>query len=398
MMVNLDRRGFLRLTGAAAATSFLAACGSSSLGAAGGGKYGPVKIGLLLPEAGVYKGVGDDQRSGWELFLKQHGGKLGGREIEVVTADEGEEPNTAKANAERLLKRENVHVVCGVVSSASLVAIQQMFTEARVPLISTNASPAQVQGKAYGWRTSYVNDHPSVAVGEHLAKNAGGPVALIVADYAAGHDHIPALEKTFTPAGGVLAGKPILAPFPIGGKSFQPYLQQIEKRNPKAVYCFFAGGDAVKFVKEYQKFGLADKYPLYAPGWLTEGGVLTAQGEAAEGVMTSLNYSVDLDNPANRTFVAEFSKAYGKPPTAFSMQAYDAGLVLDRAIKAAGDELTSETLERELGALGDIDSPRGTWKFGANRSPVQTWYLRKVQRSGDGFANVIVNPLTAVGE
>ncbi|MGH3713654.1 MAG: ABC transporter substrate-binding protein [Micromonosporaceae bacterium] len=398
-MADFDRRGFLRLTGAAAATSMLAtACSGSSLGDDAGDADGPVKIGLLLPEAGVYKALGDDQRMGWDLFLKQNGNKLGGREVKIVTADEGETPETSKASAEKLLKQEKCHVVLGVISSGNLIAIQDMFTEAKVPLISTNASPSKVQGQAYGWRTSFVNDHAGIAIGEHMAKEAGGPVALIVADYAAGHDYAAGMQKSFVPAGGKLAGEPILAPFPIGGKSFQPYLQQIEKRKPKAVYAFFAGADAVKFVKEYDKFGLAKKYKLYAPGFLVEGGVLKAQGASAVGIVNALHYSSALDNDLNRAFVSEFSKANGRPPTCFSVATYDAGQVLDRAIKATGDKFSSEALETELGKLGDIKSPRGTWKFGDHRSPVQQWYLREVKADGDKVGNVVVGELGVLGE
>jgi len=389
----------LRLTGAAAATSVLSACSGSSLGGGDSGDSGgPIKIGLLLPEAGVYKALGDDMRNGWNLFLDQHGGTLGGRKIEVAAADEGEKPETAKASAEKLLKQEQVLVACGVVSSGNLLAIQGMFTEAKVPFISTNASPSQVQGKAYGWRTSFVNDHAGVALGDYVAKKAGGSVSIIVADYAAGHDYLGGFQKTFKPAGGTLAGEPVMVPFPIGGKSFQPYLQQIQKQKPKAVYAFFAGADAVKFVKEYKQFGLAERYPLYAPGFLTEGGVLAAQGEAAQGILNALHYADGLDNPTNRRFVADYTKAYGTAPTCYAVAGYDAGAVLDQAIKAAGDDVSSENLESQFGRLGDVDSPRGTWKFGASRSPVQEWYLREVKQDGDGHANVLVHALGKIEE
>ncbi|MGH3647607.1 MAG: ABC transporter substrate-binding protein [Micromonosporaceae bacterium] len=398
-MAEFDRRGFLRLTGAAAATSVLAsACSGSSLGDDDADKGGPVKIGLLLPQAGVYKALGDDQRYGWDLYLKQHGNKLGGREVKVIAADEADAPETTKANAEKLLKQEKALVVAGVISSGNMVAIQDMFTEAKVPFLSTNASPTQVQGKAYGWRSSFVNDHPAVAIGGYAAKQADGPVALIAADYAAGQDNIKGFQKSFIPGGGKVAGDPILAPFPIGGKSFQPYLQQIEKLKPKAVFAFFAGADAVKFVKEYKKFGLAKKYPLYAPGFLVEGGVLKAQGDAAEGIFNALHYAHTLDNAVNREFVSKFVEAYDRPPTCFSVAAYDAAAVLDRAIKAAGDDLTSESLERELGKLGDIESPRGTWKFGKNRSPVQQFYLREVKKEGDNVTNVVLEELGVLGD
>jgi branched-chain amino acid transport system substrate-binding protein len=400
-MSEFDRRGFLRLTGAAAATSALAsACSGSSLGDGDAAKEGPIKIGLLWPASGVYKVIGDDQRNAWDLFLKQHDGELGGREVKIVTADEGDgqDGKTTKASAEKLIKQEKCLVVLGVVSSTSLLAVQETFTESKIPLISTNASPAPVQGKAYGWRTSFVNNHAGIAIGAHMAKKAGGKVAVIAADYPAGHDYVAGMQKSFEPAGGKLAGDPVMAPFPIGGKSFEPYLQQIEKQKPKAVFAFFAGADAVKFVKEYKKFGLADKYQLYAPGFLTEGGVLGAEGPAADGIQTSLHYSSSLDNAVNRKFVSDFSKAYDRPPTCYAVAAYDAGWVLDKAIKAAGEHLTSETLEDELGKLGEIESPRGNWTFGENRSPIQQWYLREVRKDGDNLANVVIGKLGTLGE
>jgi branched-chain amino acid transport system substrate-binding protein len=401
-MPSYDRRDFMRLTGTAAATSVLAsACSGASLG---GDKKaesrGPVKVGLILPESGVYVKIGADQRNGWNLFLKLNGGKLGGRDVEVITADEGngQDPKTTKASAERLLKREQVDVVCGIISSSSLIAIQDMFTEAKVPLISTNAGVKEVQGQAYGWRTSFVNDHAGVALGEYIADNAGGTVAVIAADYPAGRDYVSGMQKRFKPAGGKLSGEPVMTPFPIGAKSFQPFLQQVEQQNPKAVFAFFAGADAVKFVKEYDKYGLSKKYQMYAPGFLTEGGALTAEGEAAKGIMTSMHYSPDLDNAPNRKFVAEFQKAYNMSPSCFSCAAYDAGWVLDRSIEACGDDLSSERLEAEIGKVGQVDSPRGPWKFGKNRSPVQNWYLRQVRKDGDVLANVVIDQLGALGD
>ncbi|HEX6077502.1 MAG TPA: ABC transporter substrate-binding protein [Micromonosporaceae bacterium] len=397
-MPKYDRRGFLRLTGAAAATSALAsACSGSSLDdSENAGDGGSIKIGLILPEGGVYKALGDDQRAGWNLYLELNKKRLGGRDITVVTADESEDAETTKANAEKLLKKDNCLVVAGMISSANIIPVQDMFTEAKVPFLSTNASPGPVQGKKFGWRSSFKNADPTLAIAPYMAKNAGGPISMIAANYAAGQDHVKALDQAFKAAGGKLAGDPILTPFPMT-VSFQPYLKQIEDQNPKAVYCFFGGADAVKFVKEYQKFGLSEKYQLFAPGWLTEGGVLNAQGPAAEGILNSLNYSADLDNAANRKFVAEYQRKNGRAPTSFAVAAYDAGWILDKAIAAAGGDLTSERLEKEIGEIGQIDSPRGPWEFGEHRSPVQKWYLREVKKDGDVLANVVIDELSTVG-
>ncbi|MGH3728326.1 MAG: ABC transporter substrate-binding protein [Micromonosporaceae bacterium] len=398
-MSSFDRRDFLRLTGTAAATSVLATACTGP--ATSGGKTStgkPVKIGLLLPESGVYKALGDDQRNGWNLFLKLNGGKLGGRDVDVVTADEGDGlGDTAITSTEHLIDEEVV-VACGVISSGNLVRIQEMWTKAKIPFVSTNASPSQVQGQEYGWRTSFVNNHAAVAIGSYVAKTVDGPVGMIIADYAAGHDYLKGFQTSFAAAGGEYAGEPVMTKFPIANKSFEPYLRELESNDPAAVYAFYAGADAVKFVKEYEKYGLADKYQLYAPGYLTEGGALTKQGAAAEGILNSQNYAPDLDNPPNRQLVAEYQKEYGVPPTCYAVAAWDACWVLDRAIKAAGDDLTSESLETQIGNVGQIDSPRGPWQFGKNRSPVQTWYLREAKKDGDVLANVVIDELGTLGD
>jgi len=400
-MATYDRRNVLRLVGMSGATTVLAgACGGLSRSSGKPGAGGAVKIGLIVPESGVYKVFGEDLRNGWNLFLKLNGGKLGGRDAEVITADEGDgrSPRTTVESAKRLINRDRVHVACGVVNSANLLAIQGLFTDARIPFVSIIASPAAVQGQAYGWRTSWLTSHPALAIGGYVASRAGGPVSTIVADYVAGHELLKGFRKSFMPAGGSLAGDPIMVPFPIGERSFRPYLQQIEQQNPKAVFAFFAGTDAVKFVKQYDEFGLADKYQLYAPGFLTEGYLLDAQGDAARGILNSLNYAPDLDNATNRIFVSEFQKRYGSSPTCVSVAAYDAGWVLNRAVEACKHDIRPERIEKEIGNLGEIDSPRGPWIFGKNRSPVQRWYLREVEEDGLVLSNVVIDELATLGD
>lgn len=288
----------------------------------------------------------------------------------MVTADEGDGGNTAvtTASTKRLIRREKVHAACGAISSANLVAVAGLFRQAKIPFLSTYASPAAVQGRPYGWRTSWATNHPAQVIGEYVAKRSTGPVAAILADHVEAHDLLSGFRKTFEPAGGRLAGDPVAVPFPIRGGSFEPYLRRVEQQNPAAVVGLFAGADALKFVRQYRDLGLAERYQLYAPGMLTEG-LLAAEGTAARGIVSSLNYAPDLDNAANRAFVSEFETAYHSPPTCLSVAAYDAGWVLDRAIRACWDDVRGVRLEREIGNLGRIDSPRGPWTFGRNRSP-----------------------------
>ncbi|MEU9083772.1 ABC transporter substrate-binding protein [Streptomyces sp. NPDC048357] len=369
------------------------ACGGASLGNGEGNKQsGPVKIGLLVPQSGTYKALGDDMKQGFELYVAQHGGKLGGREVQIVVADEGETADSGKAAAEKLVKQDRVLAVSGVVSSATINGVKDLFETSKVPLVGSNASPTTLTGTRYVWRTSYVNDEPGKALGKYVAEKAGGPVFLVAAGYQAGKDEIEGFKSTFLPAGGKIAGEEVYTPFP-ATKNFQPYLAQIENSGAKAVFCFYAGGAAVDFVKQYRDFGLAGKIPLYAPGFLTEGGVLKGQGEAATGILTALNYSADLDNAANKQFAPAYRTAYGADPTTYAMASWDAAQVLDKAIKAAGGTVTPETVNAAIATVGDIDSPRGTWRFNSGGTPEQPWYLREVRQG----ANTVAGDLGRLG-
>jgi branched-chain amino acid transport system substrate-binding protein len=375
----------------------LAGCGGASLGGEsdGGGDDGPVRIGLLVPQSGIYSELGDDMKNAFELYVDLNDGQLGGREVEIILADEGETADSGQAGATKLIKSDEVVAVTGVVSSAVMNSIKDMVEGDGVPLVGSNASPTDLVDVEYIWRTSYVNDEPGIALGEYVAENVDGPVYLIAADYQAGIDEIEGFKETFLPAGGEVAGE-VYTPFP-GTTNFQPYLAQIQASDAAAVFTFYAGGAAVDFVKQYDDFGLAGNLPLFAPGFLTEGSVLPAQGDSALDIYTSMNYAADLDNEANNLFATEYIDRYGLEPTTYAMASYDAAAVLDQAIALAGDDVTRETLNEALGNVGEIDSPRGPWQFNDGGTPVQMWYLRQVTEVDGELKNVAVGELAELG-
>lgn len=379
------------------ATSLLAAgCGGSLEEGGGASESGPVKIGVLLPRSGVYKPLGDDMKDGFDLYVAEKGGKLGGREVKLIVADEGETPETGQAAAQRLVQRDRVLAATGVVNSAVMNAIKDLFESSKVPLVGSNASPTTLTDAKYIWRTSYINDEPGEALGAYVARKINGRVYRIAAGYRAGQDEIAGFEETFKPAGGESAATRY-TPFP-QTTNFQPFLSRIQSSGAEAVFAFYAGGAAVDFVKQYSQFGLADDLPLYAPGFLTEGGVLQAQGASALGIFTSMNYSADLDNATNERFARSYQARYKRPPTTYAMASYDAAQVLDKAIAAAGDELTSASLNAAIRNVGEIDSPRGPWRFNEIGTPIQMWYLREVRRVAGKPANVVVDELGVLGE
>lgn len=386
------------LLSSALAMMLLSACGGGSLdtGSDGGTKDtgDPVTIGLAVPQSGVYAGLGEDMKQGFELYLDQAGNKLSGYDVKVVSADEGEGPQTGVPAASRLVTQDQADVVVGIVNSATALGLKDTFVQAKVPLILANAGANDITAEPspYIWRTSYTNGGVSGSIGKHVAEEVGdGSVYLITADYAAGAEHITAFREAFEAAGGKIAGE---TRTPFGTTSdWQPYVSEIRNSGASAVFAFYAGAEAANFVQQYSTFGLAEDIQLYGNGFLVEGDVLEAQGESALGIQTSLNYSHTLDSERNKEFVADYEAAYGEVPTVYAMSAYDAVAAVAAALEVA-ESTDGQGIADALGKVGEFkDSPRGPWSFDENHDPDQAFYLREVQDVNGTLENVVLQEL-----
>lgn len=387
----------VRPVGAAAIALGLAAVTGCS-GDSGAGDD-TVKIGLVASLSGTYEPVGTELRKGFELYLATHDNKLGGREVELIVGDEGDGPPTAVPAATKLIKKDKVDALTGLVGGGSVNAVLPLIDQAKIPLLGSNARPP-VKDMKYVWTTSFLSDEPGKAIAPYIKEKVDGPVYAIGPDYQGGYDELRGFTDEFKRVGGKLAnpdGKTKWTPFP-KTTNFMPYFADIAKTDAKAVYCFYAGKAAIDFAKQYAQSDVAD-LPLYT-AFVTEGSVLQAQGDAAKDVYSVLNYAADLDNEANRKFAADWTAKHDTQPTTYAMSSYDAAAVLDQAIGDAAKkgDVTPETINTAIGGLGQIDSPRGAWEFGDKaHSPVQQWYLRQVRKDGDQLANVMVQDLATLG-
>jgi branched-chain amino acid transport system substrate-binding protein len=386
---RITRRRLLGAMGAAGALAVLPACRKT------GEQGGKIKIGVYVAQSGVYAAVGNEMKRGWDLWLERHGGKLGKYEVESVVADEGGTQQVGVPAMQKLLQNDKVDAIVGVISSAIALGVKDMVAESKKLLIVANAGAGAITGASrnpYIWRTSFTNAQIASVMGKHLAgQAAAGPVYVIAPDYAAGTEVIQGFKAEFEKAGGKVAGE-VKTPF---GKTqdFQPFLTGIQSSGAKATFCFYAGAEAIAFVKQYAQFGLSSQIPLYGSGFLTEGNtVLAAQGDAAAGIQTTLHYSTELDNPANKEFVAAFTAKYSTPPAVYAVQMWDAASVLNRALQTA-TALDGDSLAKAMASVGTIDdSPRGPWSFD-NQSPKQRIYLRKVEKRDAGYVNAVVSDL-----
>ena len=338
---------------------------------------GKLKVGLMLPYTGTFAALGNAIENGFRLYIDEHGGKLAGREIEFVKVDDESNPAKATDNVNKLVKRDNVDVLVGTVHSGVAMAMAKVAKDSGTLLIVPNAGADAVTGPMCAsniFRSSFSNWQPGFAMGEVMAKKGHKKVVTITWKYAAGDESVGGFKEAFEKGGGTVV-KELAVPFP--SVEFQAHLTEIAALKPDAVYTFFAGGGAVKFVKDYAAAGLKKSIPLYGAGFLTDG-TLEAQGADADGLITTLHYADSLGTPRDNAFRLAYAKAYKLQPDVYAVQGYDAAQMLAIGMNAVKGDLGKKAAFAAAIQNARIDSPRGPFKLSKAHNPVQDIYLRQV--------------------
>lgn len=347
----------------------------------------PLKVGFMLPYSGTFAKLGTFIDNGFRLHVEKKGGKLGGRDVTFVQLDDESKPENGTDNMNRLVSRDKVDVVIGTVHSGVAMAMVKVARDTNTMLIIPNAGANDATGPLCApniFRTSFSNYQPNFPMGKVMYDAGHRNVATITWRYTAGLEMIGAFKEGFTKAGGKIAEE-LTLPFP--EVEFQALITRIASLKPDAVFTFFAGGGAVKFVKDYAAAGLMKSIPLYGSGFLTDG-TLEAQGAAADGVKTTLHYADDLDNPANRAFLQAFKAKTNQDGDIYAVQGFDAAALLDVGLTAVkGDAAARETM---VGAMekAKLDSPRGPISFNKAHNPIQNIYLREVKNGKNAYVSV----------
>ncbi len=340
-------------------------------------KEGKVKVGLMLPYTGTFAALGTAIENGFRLHLAEHGGKLGTREVELVKVDDESDPAKATDNVNKLIKRDNVDVIIGTVHSGVAMAMAKAAKDSGTILIVPNAGADAVTGPMCApniFRSSFSNWQPGYAMGEVMAKKGYKRVVTITWKYAAGDESVRGFKEAYEKSGGKVI-KELSLPFP--NVEFQALLTEIAASKPDAVYTFFAGGGAVKFVKDYAAAGLKKSIPLYGAGFLTDG-TLEAQGADAEGLFTTLHYADSLSTARDQVFRLAYAKTFKMQPDVYAVQGYDAAQMLGVGLGAVKGDLSRKADFAAALKSARIESPRGSFTLGSNHNPVQDVYLRQV--------------------
>jgi len=378
-----------RLAGAIAAAAGLVLCAGVALAQ----PQGKIKVGLMLPYTGTFAALGTAITNGFKLAVDENGGKIGGREIEYFTVDDESDPAKAPDNANKLVKRDQVDVLVGTVHSGVALAMSKVARDNNTLLIIPNAGADEITGPlcaANVFRVSFTNSQPGLAMGQVMAEQKKKTAVTITWKYAAGEESTGGFKEAFEKGGGKVV-KELTLPFP--QVEFQPLLTEIASLKPDVVYAFFAGGGAVKFVKDYAAAGLNKTIPLVGPGFLTDG-TLEAQGESAQGMLTTLHYGDGVNNPKNTAFRAAYVKAYKVEPDVYAVQGYDAAQLLIAGANAVKGDLFKRADLVKAMESAKLDSPRGSLALTKAHAPIHDMYLRKVEGKENKVIGVAVKNIT----
>ncbi len=344
-----------------------------------------LRIGFLSTLSGGTGIFGKHQKHGFDLAVEQLGGKVGGLETKIIYGDDQRKPDVGLQVVTRMIKKDKVHFIAGVVWSNVLMAIQKSVTRAEVFLVSTNAGASPMAGKLcnpYFFSTSWQNDQAPEAMGKLLQEEGVKDVFMIAPNYQAGKDVLIGFQRLYK---GNIKGRTLTK---LGATDYQPEISKIRAAKPGAVFAFLPGPMGIAFMKQWAAAGVKGSIPLYT-SYVVDYLTLPALGEDAMGTYHTNYWRPDSDVPENKNFVAAYKKKYGYMPSHFSAQAYDAPFLFDSAIRAAGGDLSNKNrIRREL-LKANFKSIRGNFRYNTNHFPIQSFYKRQVVRGSDGKPKIV---------
>jgi len=353
------------------------------LAASAAAQDGPVKIGMITTLSGGGSSLGVDVRDGFLLAMKEGGGKLGGREIELLVEDDARQPDLAKQIADKMIKRDDVDIMTGIIWSNLALAVVPGAVRDGVFYISPNAGPSQLAGKGCHenyFNVAWQNDNLHEAMGHYVTEEGYAKPFILAPNYPAGKDALAGFKRFYT---GELAGEIYTQ---LGQQDYAAEIAAIREAEPDSVFFFLPGGMGIAFMKQYAQSGLDT--PVFGPAFSFDQGILAAVGDAALGVKNTSQWSKDLDNPANAAFVAAFQEEYGRLPSLYASQGYDAARLIGAALATASID-DADAFRAALEAA-EFESVRGDFAFGPNHHPIQDIYVREVVKEGDVLTNRLV--------
>lgn len=340
-----------------------------------------IKIGLVSTLSGPNGAIGEEIRDAFNLAVQLNNGSLGGVPVEMVIGDDQFNPQVGKQLFERMVKRDKVDFMTGVVFSNIMLASLPEAVNEKVFYISPNAAPSPLAGKEcnpFFFVASWPNDAYHEAAGQHASTRGFKNAYLMAPNYQAGKDSLAGFKRFYK-------GKVVDEVYTkLGQLDYSAELAQIRAAKPEVMYAFLPGGMGVNFIKQFVAAGLNKDIKLVLPGFGADQDIIRGVGDVMLGIQDTAHWALDINNAANKKFVAEYEKAYKRLPTVYAAQGYDTALILDAAIRTVKGNISDKDAVRKALQEVKFDSVRGAFKFNTNHYPIQNYYLREVKKDTQG--------------
>lgn len=347
-----------------------------------------IKVGFLSTLSGPGAVLGTSILDGFNLALKKTGGKLGGIPVELIVQDDQGKPDVAHGLGEKLIKKEKVDFMTGVVFQNILSAVEKDTFASETFFISANTGPSYLAGEScnpYFFTVSWISDSYSEATGQYLTQKGFKNTYIVAPNYPGGKDVVAGFKRFYK---GNIADETYVK---MGELNFATELAQIRAAKPDSVFFFLPGGMGINFLKQWNQSGLNGQIPLFATGWNFDQDTITAIGESTVGAQHAAHWNSDFDNPQSKQFVADFEKEYKRLPSTYASQGYDAAMLIDVAVRDVNGKIEDKAALRQALEAANFKSVRGDFKFNKNHYPIQTYYSQVVAKDDKGR---IVNKTT----
>jgi branched-chain amino acid transport system substrate-binding protein len=350
-----------------------------------------VKVGMLTTLSGAGAGLGVDIRDGFSLALTHLDNKFGSLPVEVLSSDDQQNPEVAKQMTERLLKKEKVDFMTGIVFSNVMLAVGPSVFASKTYFVSANAGPSQYAGEQcnpYFFNVAWQNDNLDEAVGKQVAEQGYKNVVLVAPSYPGGKDALAGFKRYYK---GKVADEIYTK---LGQLDYGVELAQIRSAKPDAVFIFLPGGMGINFIKQFVDAGLSKSAQLFGPGFSADEDIIKAVGAPMLGMFNASQWGHDMNNAQNKRFVADFTKTYGRLPSLYASQGYDAAMLMDSAVRGVKGKIEDkEALGKALKAA-NFKSVRGDFKFNNNHYPIQNYFARVIGTDKQGrITNRTLGPI-----
>jgi branched-chain amino acid transport system substrate-binding protein len=350
-----------------------------------------IKVGFLSTLSGPNSALGIDIRDAFNLAVKQNGGKLGGLPAEVIVADDQLNPDAGRQAAEKLLKKDNVDLMTGIVFSNVMLAVGPLAFDNKTYFISANAGPSQYAGEQcnkYFFNVAWQNDNYHESAGKYAADKGFKNAVLVAPNYPAGKDALTGFKRYYK---GQIADEIYTK---LGQLDYAVEIAQIRSAKPESVYVFLPGGMGVNFVKQFVGAGLNKQTNLILSGFGADEDTIKAVGEPMVGLVNAAHWAPDFTNAESKKFVAAFEKEYGRVPSIYAAQGYDAAQLIDAAVRDVKGKIEDKEALGKAIQAANFKSVRGPFKFGPNHYPVQNFYARTIVKDAQGrITNKTLGPV-----